>query len=239
MSPSTKIPRRPISLLPNALTLANAGLGLLAISKAIDALARSAEQAVFEQNLETACWLILAAGVFDILDGKVARLTNSFSDLGAQLDSLADAVTFGVAPAIVAKVLLEHEGLLHPRIHFICAAAFALMVVLRLARFNAEGDDEHSEFSGLPSPAAAGMLIATVLMFLSLGGAIESTGAQPTPPRSRCSWSAGSATSTSRRGSVACRAGERWSPSCSSCWASTSRPCCSSSASASGTWAGG
>ncbi len=181
MSPSPKIPRRPISLLPNALTLANAGLGLLAISKAIDALARSAEQAVFEQNLEMACWLILAAGVFDILDGKVARLTNSFSDLGAQLDSLADAVTFGVAPAMVAKVLLEHEQLLHPRIHFICAAAFALMVVLRLARFNAEGDDEHSEFSGLPSPAAAGMLISTVLMFLSLGGAIESSGAQQTP----------------------------------------------------------
>jgi CDP-diacylglycerol--serine O-phosphatidyltransferase len=82
---------------------------------------------------------------------------------------------------MVAKVLLEHEGLLHPRIHFICAAAFALMVVLRLARFNAEGDDEHSEFSGLPSPAAAGMLISTVLMFLSLGGAIENSGAQPTP----------------------------------------------------------
>ncbi len=181
MSPSPKIPRRPISLLPNALTLANAGLGLLAISKAIDALAGSADQAFFEQNLETACWLILAAGVFDILDGKVARLTNSFSDLGAQLDSLADAVTFGVAPAMVTKVLLEHEGLLHPRVHFICSAAFALMVVLRLARFNAEGDDEHSEFSGLPSPAAAGMLIATVLMFLSLGGAIESSGAQPTP----------------------------------------------------------
>lgn len=181
MPTSTKIPRRPITLLPNALTLANAGLGLLAISKAIDALARSAEQAVFEQNLETACWLILAAGVFDILDGKVARLTNSFSDLGAQLDSLADAVTFGVAPAMVAKVLLEHEGLLHPRIHFICAAAFTLMAVLRLARFNAEGDDEHVEFSGLPSPAAAGMLIATVLMFLSLGGAIESSGGQPTP----------------------------------------------------------
>ena len=181
MSPAPKIPRRPIKLLPNALTLANAGLGLLAISKAIDALARSAEQAVFEQNLETACWLILAAGVFDLLDGKVARLTNSFSDLGAQLDSLADAVTFGVAPAMVAKVLLEHEALVHPRVHFICAAAFTLMAVLRLARFNAEGDEEHVRFSGLPSPAAAGMLIATVLMFLSLGGAIESSGGQPTP----------------------------------------------------------
>ena len=97
---------RPIRLLPNALTLANAGLGLLSISKAIDALALRADPNAFERNLEAACWLIVAAGVFDAIDGKVARLTNTFSDLGAQLDSLADALTFGVAPALVAKVLL-------------------------------------------------------------------------------------------------------------------------------------
>jgi len=174
---------RPISLLPNALTLANAGLGLLAISKAIDALARANDQALFERHLETACWLVIAAGVFDALDGKVARMTNSFSDLGAQLDSLADAVTFGIAPAMIAKVLLEREGLTHPRIHFVAAAGFALMAVLRLARFNAETDDEddHSEFRGLPSPAAAGMLVATMLMFLSLGGRIETSDGEMTP----------------------------------------------------------
>ena len=124
--------RRPIALLPNTLTLANAGLGLLAISKAIDALALGSNQLLFDQNLETACWLILAAGIFDALDGKVARLTNSFSDLGAQLDSLADALTFGVAPAIIAKVLLEQQAVTHCRINFALVAVFALMAVLRL-----------------------------------------------------------------------------------------------------------
>ncbi len=183
MAKEAKKRSRKISQLPNTLTLANAGLGLLAISKAIDALARGADQALFEQHLETACWLVLAAGIFDALDGKVARLTNSFSDLGAQLDSLADALTFGVAPAIIAKVLLEHEGLTHPRIHFIAAAAFALMSILRLARFNVDTDedDDHSGFDGLPTPAAAGCLVACVLMFLSLGGAIETVGGEPTP----------------------------------------------------------
>ena len=181
MASPSKLPTRPISLLPNALTLANAGLGLLAISKAIDALVAGANQELFEKNLEMACWLIMAAGIFDAVDGKVARLTKSFSDLGAQLDSLADAVTFGVAPAIVAKVLLEHEGFAHPRIHFAAAAAFSLMAILRLARFNAEGDDDHVDFTGLPSPAAAGTLTATVLMFLSLGGGIEVVDGQETP----------------------------------------------------------
>lgn len=172
--------KRPISLLPNALTLANAGLGLLAISKAIDALA---DPANFGALLEVSCWLVLAAGVFDALDGKVARLTNSFSDLGAQLDSLADALTFGVAPALIGKVLLEHQGYAHPRVNFIFAAAFSLMAILRLARFNVEDDedDDHSGFRGLPSPAAAGMLVITVLMFLSLNGDIEHAGGQATP----------------------------------------------------------
>ena len=183
MAKESKKRSRKISQLPNTLTLANAGLGLLAISKAIDALARGADQGLFEHHLETACWLVLAAGIFDALDGKVARLTNSFSDLGAQLDSLADAVTFGVAPAIIAKVLLEHEGFAHPRVHFIAAAAFTLMAVLRLARFNVDSDedDDHSGFVGLPTPAAAAILTASVLMFLSLGGGIESAGAEPTP----------------------------------------------------------
>lgn len=183
MAKESKKRSRKISQLPNALTLANAGLGLLAISKSIDALARGGDQALFEHHLETACWLVLAAGIFDALDGKVARLTNSFSDLGAQLDSLADAVTFGVAPAIIAKALLEHESLVHPRIHFIAAAAFTLMGVLRLARFNVDTDedDDHSSFEGLPIPAAAAVLVASVLMFLSLGGGIETSGVEPTP----------------------------------------------------------
>jgi CDP-diacylglycerol---serine O-phosphatidyltransferase len=109
-------------------------------------------------------------------------MTNSFSDLGAQLDSLADALTFGVAPALIGKVLLEREGVAHTRVHFAAAAVFALMALLRLARFNVETDedDDHSEFRGLPSPAAAGMLVSTVLLYLSVGGTIEVNGDKPT-----------------------------------------------------------
>lgn len=173
-----------ISTLPNLLTLANAGCGLLAISKAIDALASRGDEVRFDRLLEASCWLILLAGVLDALDGRIARMTDSFSDFGAQLDSFADAITFGVAPAMIAKVLLEHEDLLHPRIHFLAAASFSLMAVLRLARFNLdnEHDDEaHKEFLGLPSPAAAGSVITLVLIYLSFSGTIEVDGGGVTP----------------------------------------------------------
>lgn len=172
-----------VSVLPNILTLANAGCGLLAISKAIDALA-SGDPARFASLLEMSCWLILIATVLDGLDGRIARMTDSFSDFGAQLDSFADAITFGVAPAMVAKVLLERHALVHPRVHFLAAAAFALMAVLRLARFNLESDhdeESHRGFRGLPSPAAAGTIVAMILMFLSLGGGIEVAGGEATP----------------------------------------------------------
>jgi CDP-diacylglycerol--serine O-phosphatidyltransferase len=111
-------------------------------------------------------------------------MMNAFSDFGAQLDSFADAITFGVAPAMVAKVLLEREGVLHPRIHFLAAGVYALMAVLRLARFNLEADNEkpsHDEFRGLPSPAAAASVIVVVLLYLSLLGTIEVEVGQPTP----------------------------------------------------------
>jgi len=164
-------------MLPNLLTLANCACGLLAISKGIDALAYTGEdELLFYLKMETACSLIFLGMVFDVLDGKVARLTKSFSDFGAQLDSFADAITFCAAPAILAKILIEHEGPLlgydgTPRLHFAAAACFALMGVLRLARFNLENEHEasaHQEFRGLPSPAAAGAVASTLLMYLIL-----------------------------------------------------------------------
>lgn len=168
---------KPVSMLPNLLTLANCGCGLLAISKGIDALAFSGQdELLFSRKMEAACWLIFLGMVFDVLDGKVARLTKSFSDFGAQLDSFADAITFCAAPAILAKVLIEHESEVlgydgSPRLHFTAAAVFTLMGILRLARFNldTEHDEEsHKEFSGLPSPAAAGAVATTMLMYLIL-----------------------------------------------------------------------
>ncbi len=175
---------KPVSVIPNILTLTNAGCGLLAISKAIDALAVGDDSLRFASLLETSCWLVIIATVLDGLDGRVARMTDSFSDFGAQLDSFADAITFGVAPGMVAKVLLEHSQLVHPRVHFLAAASFSLMAVLRLARFNLESDhdeESHRGFRGLPSPAAAGTVVAMILMYLSLGGGIEVAGGVATP----------------------------------------------------------
>lgn len=180
-----------ISMLPNLLTLANSACGLLAISKGIDALAyRDVAPGIFYVRMESACFLIFLGMVFDALDGMVARLTKSFSDFGAQLDSLSDALTFGVAPALLAKVLLVQEGpqlgwLASPRVHFAAAACFALMAILRLARFNLETEhdaDSHADFRGLPSPAAAGAVTATIWLFLILRAPeLERVEGMPTP----------------------------------------------------------
>lgn len=183
---------RSIAALPNLLTLANAFCGLLAISKGIDALAIGTDAPeLFYVRLESACWLIILGMVFDALDGKVARFTGGTSEFGGQLDSFSDALTFGCAPALLAKVLLEHEGPIYdlpgnPRLHFIAAAAFALMAILRLARFNLETDGSekaHRHFEGLPSPGAAGAVVSSILIYLmmSQGRLIETVDGTPTP----------------------------------------------------------
>jgi len=166
---------RKVHILPNLITLANSFCGLLAICKGIDALnAPDPEQ--FYANLQTACWLIFAGMVFDALDGKVARMVGGGSAFGAQLDSFSDMLTFGVAPGLLVKVLVEHEGLIYDfavntRLLFVAAIVFTVMAILRLARFNLENDPDpeaHKTFKGLPSPAAAGAVVATILMYLSL-----------------------------------------------------------------------
>ena len=182
---------KPVAMLPNLLTLGNAACGLLAIAKGLDALAYSADAPeIFYLKMEAACGLIFLGMVFDALDGQVARLTNSFSDFGAQLASLADLLTFGIAPAVLAKVLIEHEGPLvgyegSPRLHFVAVAAFTMMAILRLARFNLETEHEaeaHKSFRGLPSPAAAGAVASTLLLYILFREpALETDTGTPTP----------------------------------------------------------
>lgn len=182
---------RDVIALPNLLTLANAFCGLLAISKGIDALALGPQApAVFYAKMEAAGWLIFLGMVFDALDGKVARWTGGTSEFGAQLDSFADALTFGCAPALLAKALIEHEGPLvgyngNPRVHFLCAAAFSLMAILRLVRFNLETEpdaESHRSFKGLPSPAAAGAVASALLLYVvARRPELESESGTPTP----------------------------------------------------------
>ncbi|WPD23047.1 MAG: CDP-diacylglycerol--serine O-phosphatidyltransferase [Candidatus Electrothrix aestuarii] len=115
---------------------------------------------------------ILVAGIFDGLDGRVARLTDSTSRFGMQLDSLCDLVSFGVAPALLAYLwALIPYG----RYGWVAAFLYVATTALRLARFNSMAEDpenKNHDFVGLPCPAAAGA-IATMVMFFHYLGATE------------------------------------------------------------------
>lgn len=164
---------RLIAVLPTLLTLGNAACGFGAITVAAklgpDSLPGGPPTA---PDLVTAGLLVFAAMLFDVLDGSAARLTNSQSDIGAQLDSLCDAISFGVAPAFIMLQFVRHDHALvdsypvwfqYPsRLVWTIAALFVICAVLRLARFNVETDEEdtHEGFSGLPSPAAAALVVS-------------------------------------------------------------------------------
>ena len=107
-----------------------------------------------------ASYAIFVAGVFDILDGRAARLTGSESRFGAEYDSIADTVSFAVAPAVIAFhaggfIELKWAGWLMAFTYTACAS-------LRLARFNVTSGRYRGRFDGLPSPAGAGMVVSTV-----------------------------------------------------------------------------
>jgi CDP-diacylglycerol--serine O-phosphatidyltransferase len=123
-------------------------------------------------------WLIFLAMVFDALDGQVARLTRVTSDFGAQLDSLCDVVTFGVAPAFLLVKMCPTHTFEHSQRIWLMAAFYACCAAVRLARFNAETDenDDHLHFTGLPSPAAAASIAGFAIMFYALRN--ESTSVQ-------------------------------------------------------------
>ena len=146
--------RKGIYILPNLFTTGNLFCGFWAIVS------------VFQEKFEYAAYAILLAAVFDALDGKVARLSGAMSKFGVQYDSLADLISFGVAPA-----LLAFTWALRPYGRFGWLAAFLFVVcgALRLARFNVQSSSgEVKYFKGLPIPAAATMIALTILLYLRL-----------------------------------------------------------------------
>ena len=154
-------------VLPTMLTLGNLFCGYLAIAKAADALAipRVKGMGFPEEGVHllwVAGWLLFAGMVFDALDGSVARISGGASALGNVLDSLADLVSFGVAPAFLAKCLAEGVGGMQDRrVSLYFSVFFALMAALRLARYSSHhGDPEEANlwFEGLPTPGAAGVI---------------------------------------------------------------------------------
>ncbi len=168
--------KKGIALIPTLLTLGNGFCGFLAISKVVDGLAFQSSEG-FADNIIQAAWFIFLAMIFDALDGRVARLTNQTSEFGVYLDSLTDIVSFGVAPALLAKVLYEQTMIeagiaYNVKLPLLLSSLYMLCAVLRLARYSLEtdsGDKTHKAFSGLPSPAAAGV-IASSVFFLFEGG---------------------------------------------------------------------
>ncbi|MFQ5509180.1 MAG: CDP-diacylglycerol--serine O-phosphatidyltransferase [Leptospirillia bacterium] len=144
--------RRGIYLIPNLLTTCNIIAGFYCVV------------AAYQGKFEHAGFAIVAAGIFDILDGRVARAMGLGSRFGVEYDSLADLISFGVAPAfLMYSWALEGFG----RIGWAAACLYLVCCALRLARYNvSQSDDPGTKaklFTGLPSPGAAGMICATVL----------------------------------------------------------------------------
>src|SRR3954468_2600485 len=121
-------------------------------------------------NLMLSGALILLAMLFDAIDGQVARITRAVSDFGAQLDSLCDLVSFGLAPAILLVKMCPQFSYWHRDAIWCIAAAFACCAALRLARFNVESDsdDDHTMFAGLATPAAAAAIGSFAILSYSL-----------------------------------------------------------------------
>ncbi len=136
------------SLLPSLLTTCNLAAGFFAIVKASTG------------DPLTASYAIFVAAVFDMLDGRAARLTGSESRFGAEYDSIADTVSFGLAPAVIA---FHSGGLIELKwAGWVMAFVYTACGSLRLARFNVSAGRYRDRFDGLPTPAAAGMVVSTV-----------------------------------------------------------------------------
>lgn len=153
--------RKGIYILPNLVTTGGMACGFYSIIRAIDG------------DYVHAAWLIVAASIFDLFDGRVARMTKTTSEFGVQLDSLADLSAFGVAPAVLLYLWalkgFNGTGWLAAFLFFVCGA-------LRLARFNVQAahpGPPKKNFTGLPIPFAANTVASTVILWNYLQGNVE------------------------------------------------------------------
>jgi CDP-diacylglycerol--serine O-phosphatidyltransferase len=149
--------RRGIYLIPNLLTTCNLIAGFYCLISA------------YHGRFEHAAFAVVAAGVFDLLDGRVARAMGGGSRFGVEYDSLADLISFGLAPAfMIYSWALEPFG----RVGWVAACLYVICVALRLARYNVHQEDPGTKaalFTGLPSPGGGGMLCALVLFETKYG----------------------------------------------------------------------
>lgn len=159
------------ALAPNAITVSALCVGLTAIRFAIEGAG------IVDPALSLPAWKIcvaavILAGMLDGIDGRIARLLNAQSRFGAELDSLADSISFGVAPALILYLWsLQHL----PRLGWFAALAFAICCVLRLARYNARIDmvdeprKEAGFLTGVPAPVGAGLAFLPMYLWIASG----------------------------------------------------------------------
>ncbi|HUI67807.1 MAG TPA: CDP-diacylglycerol--serine O-phosphatidyltransferase [Nitrospirota bacterium] len=143
--------RKGIYVLPNLITLSSMFAGFYSIVASLNS------------DYERAAWAIMIASVFDVLDGWVARITHTATRFGIEIDSLADVISFGVAPGVLVYTwTLSSFG----KIGWLGSFFLVACAALRLARFNVQmGSTEKKHFTGLPTPASALVIASTVLAY--------------------------------------------------------------------------
>lgn len=158
-----------VYLLPNMFTAGNLFCGFMAVLQIFQGtILRITEEGNWVHNYENSLFLIMGAFIFDMLDGRVARLGGQESPFGREFDSLADIISFGIAPALLVFKIVLYE--MPARIGWIIAFIYLTCGALRLARFNvmaaqAEGGST-KDFTGFPIPAAAGLIASLTLLLL-------------------------------------------------------------------------
>ena len=162
----TDEPRLRIYFLPNLLTAANLFCGFVALTKIVEADISTGNFA----QIKVALAFILMACIFDLFDGRVARMGGVESPFGREFDSLADLISFGVAPAfLVHRVVLKDMVEGHPEFGWFIASVYLLCGAFRLARFNclsAMQENNSKEFLGFPIPSAAGLVASLTLLMM-------------------------------------------------------------------------
>jgi CDP-diacylglycerol---serine O-phosphatidyltransferase len=146
-------------IFPGTFTMGSVVCGFIAIIEA------------FEGHITTACWFVILAGLLDALDGKVARLSGGASQFGVELDSLADFLSFGVAPAVIVYAIkLNDLG----RWGWVIGIVFIMAAAYRLARYNLMAEtEEKRDFVGLPVPMAALTLVSFIILSYKVWGGLE------------------------------------------------------------------
>jgi CDP-diacylglycerol--serine O-phosphatidyltransferase len=163
-------PKLRIYLLPNLFTAGNLFCGFLALTRIVEAEVSTPD---FNHTIRVAIFLIILACVFDLLDGRVARMGGFESPFGREFDSLADIISFGVAPAfLVYRIVLGDVFASHPQFGWFIASIYLLCGAFRLARFNClsaqSSGGGSKDFLGFPIPSAAGLVASLTLLIIQL-----------------------------------------------------------------------